>query len=316
MDFPGSTTVNAPQFPDKLTWLNSPPLSMKSLEGKVVLIDFWTYSCINCQRTLPILKKWWEKYSKLGLVIIGAHSPEFEFEKDVENVRKALKKYDISWPVVLDNNMAVWQSYANHYWPAKYLVDHRGKIIYTHFGEGNYIETELKIQSALKDAGFQVSDQMVVGSDQSFSESGQTPELYFGSLRGQVENIPSDISLKTDLIYSLGKWNLEKEYLQHARQTKDLDDLVILLYKARDVYLVMESEDGSSIRVYITLDGVGLSSEVAGNDMEFDEEGRSYIEVRFSTLYHLISTQTFGDHTLRLSSLSDKLRLFAFTFGS
>lgn len=309
-------SVNAPGFPSNLTWLNSKTLTMEELKGRVVLIDFWTYSCINCQRTLPYLKKWWDKYSDSGLVIIGVHFPEFGFEKDLKNVKEALKKYDVDWPIVLDNDMQVWQSYANHYWPAKYLINHQGKIIYTHFGEGNYIETELKIQSALKDAGFKVSDQMVSGSEQSFFESGQTPELYLGSLRGRVENIPTDISIQPDQIYSLGKWKQEKEYLQHARETNDLDDLIILSYKAKGVYLVMESEDGLPLKVYITLDGVGLSSENAGKDVEFDKEGRSFVEVRFSTLYNLISTQTFGGHTLRLSTLSDKLRLFAFTFGS
>lgn len=316
MDFPGSITVTAPEFPNNLTWLNSKPPTMEELKGRVVLIDFWTYSCINCQRTLPYLKKWWDKYHKSGLIVIGVHSPEFGFEKDLKNVKEALEKYDVDWPIVLDNDMQIWQLFANHYWPAKYLVNHQGKIIYTHFGEGNYIETELKIQSALRDAGFKVSDQMVSGSEQSFFENGQTPELYFGSLRGQVTNIPQDISIEPDHIYTIGKWNQEKEYLQHGRETDDLDDLIILSYKAKDVYLVMESEDGSPIKVYITLDRVGLSSENAGKDVEFDKEGRSYVEVRFSTLYNIISTQTFGDHTLRLSTLSGKLRLFAFTFGS
>lgn len=333
MDFPGTVTVNAPKLPENLTWLNSPPLSMEELKGRVVLIDFWTYSCINCQRTLPYLKKWWDKYRDSGLSLIGVHAPEFEFEKTQENVKKALEKYEqalsfgngVDWPIVLDNDMEIWQSYANHYWPAKYLINHEGKIIYTHFGEGNYIETELHIQEALREAGFKVSDKTVGGSDQSFFESGQTPELYFGSLRGQVTNIPSDLSIQPDQIYSLGQWTAEKEYLQHARETEDLDDLIILNFKAKDVYLVMESEDGSPIKVYITLDGVGLNSENAGKDVEFEDAGvvssayqedRSYVEIRFSTLYHIISTQTFGDHTLRLSTTSNKLRLYALTFGS
>lgn len=309
-------SVNAPDFPDKLLWLNSPPLTMKSLEGKIVLVDFWTYSCINCQRTLPYLKKWWDKYQKSGFVLIGVHSPEFEFEKDPDNVKEALKKYQVDWPVVLDNKMEIWNSYANHYWPAKYLVDHQGKIIYTHFGEGNYLETEMKIQSALKDGGFKVDERMVSGSENSFFGSGQTPELYFGSGRGKVINIPQDISLQPDQIYSLGSWQQEKEYLQHERETDDLNDLIILSYKAKDVYLVMESEDGSPVKVYITLDGVGSNENNAGRDVQFDKGGRSLVEVKFSTLYHLISTQTFGDHVLRLSTTSDKLRCFAFTFGS
>lgn len=316
MDIFGQSSVNAPEFPDNLTWLNSKPLTIGKLTGKAVLIDFWTYSCINCQRTLPYLKKWWDKYSQSGLVIIGVHSPEFEFEKSEKNVQAALKKYGVTWPVVLDNDMQIWNSYGNHYWPAKYLIDHQGQIIYTHFGEGNYIETEMQIQSALKDAGFKIDEKMISGSEGSSFGSGQTPELYFGSARGSVENIPQDISLQPDQIYTIGKWRQEKEFLQHGRITDDLDDLIILNYTAKDVYLVMESEDGQPAKVYLTLDGVGLNSNNAGEDVKFDEKDRSYVEVKFSTLYHLVSTPTFGDHTLRLSTTSDRLRCFAFTFGS
>ena len=141
--------TQAPDFPDDLKWLNSSPLKLSKLKGKVVLVDFWTYSCINCQRTLPYLKTWWQKYQDKGLVIIGVHTPEFEFEKELKNVKEALKKYDVTWPVVLDNDYLIWNSFANHYWPAKYLIDHQGKIIYTHFGEGNYQETELEIQKEI-----------------------------------------------------------------------------------------------------------------------------------------------------------------------
>ncbi len=320
MDIFGSSGVNAPEFPSKLIWLNLPSdlvgLRIADLRGRVVLVDFWTYSCINCQRTLPFLKKWWEKYQDSGLVIIGVHSPEFGFEKDPENVKQALKKYEVSWPTVLDNDMKIWNSFANHYWPAKYLIDHKGKIIFTHFGEGNYIETELKTQEALREAGFEVDGKLSSGSQGVALEVGQTPELYFGSLRGGVENIPQDISLKQDQIYSIGKWKQEDEFLQHSRVTDDLDDLVILQYIAKNVYLVMGSEDGRSLKVYVTLDGVGLSGENAGSDIQFDSESRSFVEVKFATLYNLVSTPSFGDHTLRLSTLSDKLSLFAFTFGS
>jgi|SRR3989344_3438568 len=323
MDFGSSTFVNAPEFPDlgqigaeNLTWLNTSPLSMAKLQGKVVLVDFWTYSCINCQRTLPYLKKWWDKYSKSGLEIIGVHSPEFEFEKKIENVKEALIKYQVEWPVVLDNELKVWHLFANHYWPAKYLIDHEGKIIYTHYGEGNYIETELKIQSALKDAGFKIDEKMSSGSILPGFEQDQTPETYLGSLRGQVINIPQDISIKPNQVYTTGKWIQQKEYLQHARLTDDLDDLIILSYKAKDGYLVMEAEDSSPIKAYITVDGIGLSERNAGRDIQFDNEGRSFVDVNFSTLYHLISTDTYGDHVLRISTTSDKLRCFAFTFGS
>ncbi len=315
--------VKAPKFPtqdkngNNLTWFNSPPLTMEELKGKIVLVDFWTYSCINCQRTLPFLKKWWEKYHNQGLVIIGVHTPEFEFEKDSKNIKEALEKYGVSWPVVADNDYQIWESFANHYWPAKYLINHKGEIVYNHFGEGNYIETEIKIQSALKDAGFKVSDQIVSETE---NESGalwrtQTPELYFGSLRGKVENVPSDTSLSEDQIYSIGKWSQEKEYLKHTGETADLEDLIILKYRAKEVFLVMGSEDDSPIKVYVTLDGVPLSKHLAGKDVKYEDE-KAYMEVSFATLYNLISSKEFGDHILRLSTTSDKLQMFAFTFGS
>lgn len=310
--------ITAPEFPDNLVWLNSPPLKMSSLKGKVVLVDFWTYSCINCQRTLPFIKKWWEVYKKHGLVIIGVHSPEFDFEKDPKNVQKALEKYQVNWPTVMDPDMKVWSLYANHYWPAKYLVDHNGKIIFSHFGEGNYIETEIVIQSALKEAGFKFPSSVVSHIDR---EAGalwktQTPELYLGYLRGSILKLVKGQDLKPDQVYTTGGFKQETEYLQHNRETKDLDDLVTLSFRAKEVYLVMESEDQKPVKVYITLDGVGLDKVNAGKDVKFDSGGRSFVEVNFSTLYNIVSGKNFGDHILRLSTTSDKLRMFAFTFGS
>ncbi len=330
------SSISAPKFPTRyndrkeVIWFNSEPIKLESLTGKVVLIDFWTYSCINCQRTLPYLKKWWDKYQDSGLVIIGVHTPEFEFEKDPENIKEALRKYKVDWPVVIDNDYQVWELYANHYWPAKYLIDHKGKIIFHHAGEGNYIETEMKIQSALEEAGFKISKQLV--SDIS-RESGalwkaQTPETYLGYARGVLGNSGGireeksfeyhfhDEVTEPDAVYLEGAWKVDKEYLQHARETEDLEDLLILSYKSKDVYLVMESEDKKMIKVYVTLDSVGLTQENAGKDIQFDPEGRSFVEVQFATLYHLISTESFGDHILRLSTTSDKLRCFAFTFGA
>ncbi len=311
-------SIKAPEFP-KLTWLNSKALNLDDLAGRVVLVDFWTYSCINCQRTLPYLKTWWDKYSNNGLVIIGVHTPEFEFEKNLENVKKALEKYEVSYPVALDNDYLVWNSYANHYWPAKYLIDSSGKIIYTHFGEGNYQETELQIQQALQNAGFKISDKLVGSLGEEGLSFEQTPELYFGSARAVIKDVPTGSfasQLEVDQIYKTGDWKQENEFLEHSGETKDLDDLIILKYKAKTLYLVMESTAHEPIKVYLTLDGVGLKDNGAGRDVKFDSEDRSYVEVQFSTLYNLIEKQTFGEHILRLSTTSKDLRLFAFTFGS
>ncbi len=328
-------SIHAPQFPlkdkngDGLKWFNLsnsvPSLNLSDLKGKIVLVDFWTYSCLNCQRTLPFLKKWWESYKDYGLVIIGVHSPEFEFEKDPQNVQAALKKYEVTWPVVQDNDFQIWDAYTNHYWPAKYLVNQHGSIVYNHFGEGNYIETEIQIQSALKEAGFNVPKNLVSAID---NQSGtlwktQTPELYFGSSRGNIlhltpaQNLDADPDIiKPNVIYTTGEWTQHVEFLQHQRETADLADLIILSYKSKNVYLVMESIDNEPIKVYVTLDGISLSKERAGSDIQFDSENRAFVEVKMATIYNLISAKDFGDHILRLSTKSDKLRLFSFTFGS
>lgn len=324
--------LKAPELPPDLPWFNSLPLILKKLQGKVVLIDFWTYSCINCQRTLPYLKQWWKKYQNKGLVMIGVHAPEFEFEKDPQNVEKALKKYRVTWPVVVDSNYQIWKSYDNHYWPSKYLVDPKGRIIYTHIGEGNYLETESKIQEALKEAGFEVDMKLTDQVSQETVSLGQTPETYCGYLRGILGNkagyqvdreftyIPPDI-LEPNFLYLEGRWKAMPEYVEHTRNTKELEDVLLLNYRAKKVYLIMESAASKPIKVYITLDVVPLTKENAGSDIKFEPGGgpgydKSYIEVQFSTLYNLVNTPTVGDHKLRISTNDKGLRAFAFTFGS
>ncbi len=143
----------APEFRGIVGWENSPPLTMAQLRGKVVLVDFWTYSCINCQRTFPFVRQWYEKYADAGLVIVGVHSPEFEFEKNREGIREAIRTYGIKWPVAVDSNMKTWDAYHNAYWPAGYLVDRSGQIRYVHFGEGEYDRTERVIRSLLQEPG-------------------------------------------------------------------------------------------------------------------------------------------------------------------
>lgn len=307
--------INAPDFPENLVWLNSKPLYLDSLRGKVVLIDFWTYSCINCQRTLPYLKGWYEKYKDSGLVIIGVHTPEFEFEKDQGNVGQALEKYGVDWPVVLDNDYSIWDSYSNHYWPAKYLVNHQGKIIYTHFGEGNYSETELEIQKALREAGFKVADQTLGNLGSESVELGQTPELYLGSLRGNLTKISDPFTpLLPDQVYLIGQFKEEKEYLEHDRQTPDLEDVILLKFRAKKVYLVMEAE--TEAKIYVTIDGVGLNNNGAGQDIEFDNQGRGFVKVNLATLYNLIDLEKPGEHILRISTPDKGVRFYAYTFGS
>jgi len=166
-------------------WINSEPLTLAELRGKVVLIDFWTYSCINCIRTLPYLAKWHETYANQGLVIIGVHTPEFEFEKDIENVRTAADDFGLEYPIMQDNQFATWKAFNNRYWPAKYLIDAEGHIRYFHFGEQGYDETESKIRELLKEAGAAVDGVSAV-ENQEYKTYSRTPELYLGYDRIQA----------------------------------------------------------------------------------------------------------------------------------
>ncbi len=175
----------APDFVGVTKWLNTDkPLSSKDLKGKVVLVDFWTYTCINCIRTLPHVTAWYDKYKDQGLVVVGVHTPEFEFEKETDNVLSAIKKYNIHYPVAQDNNYATWNNYSNQYWPAEYLIDVNGQVRRTHFGEGEYEQTEQAIQELLKEAGKKVSASLVNMPDQT-PNSQLSPETYVGSKRMQ-----------------------------------------------------------------------------------------------------------------------------------
>ena len=176
-------------------WINSNQLALAELKGKVVVIDFWTYSCINCQRTLPYLKNWWEKYKDKGLVIIGVHSPEFEFEKSESNVKKAVSDFGIKYPVVQDNDFATWRSYDNRYWPAKYIIDKEGYIRYTHFGEGAYDETEKVIQDLLKETG--AKDVSPKINNPTYQVQTKTPEIYLGFSRIDGFASPEQIKQNT-----------------------------------------------------------------------------------------------------------------------
>ena len=183
---PSKNSLNlskAPKIMGIEGWINSEPLDLETLRGKVVLIDFWTYSCINCIRTLPHIKEWYKKYKDNGLVIIGVHTPEFEFEKKLSNVQSAVKDFGITYPVALDNNYSTWQNYDNHYWPAHYLINQDGAISYTHFGEGNYLETENEIRKLLK---LPLLNQLT--EEKSF-HGRITPETYLGSARAAGDSV-------------------------------------------------------------------------------------------------------------------------------
>ena len=343
----GETGNCAPEFAGTQKWINSQPLLMQELRGKVVLIDFWAYSCINCIRTLPFLQTWHERYADEGLVIVGVHTPEFEFEKVYDNVVQATKDMGVAWPVVQDNGRSGWDSYNNRFWPAKYLIDKDGVIQYRHFGEGRYAETEQEIRRLLEDVGaasealaMPLPEDQQTATNPSDGERKRTPELFAGwnfvtthfqSGRGlyvgQVDpynhnrdevvelEIPREIH--PDRIYFKGSWYIGPENVRHARETGDYSDSVVLAYSARSVNAVLTSESGEPYKVRVRVQGQYLTEENKGDDIIIGEDGESYLMVTAPRAYKIIEHTEWMQHqVLELFSMSDDFGLFSFTFGT
>ncbi|HSB46435.1 MAG TPA: redoxin family protein [Candidatus Bilamarchaeum sp.] len=291
--------VRAPNLAGIKAWINSKPLELPALKGKVVLIDFWTFSCINCMRTLPYLKKWHDKYSEKGLVIIGVASPEFEFEGEPKNVKEAVKKLGIEYPVAVDSDMKSWQAYDNHYWPAKYLIDRDGFIAYVHFGEGSYNETESAIQ---KELGLKSRLEKEQFPGYLFDQS---PETYagFGRNFGLGSGLVCDktgCNVYVDpgdhvpnVVYPHGEWVQEKEYIELKR------DIGVISYRfnAREVNLVMEPV------------GKPVDAEIYINEKKAGE-----VKVDSAIMYNVYKDKKYGDRELKVV-FKGKVRVYAFTFG-
>lgn len=306
----------APEFLPSGEWFNSEPLTMEQLHGKVVLVDFWTYSCINCIRTLPYLKQWHEEYADQGLVIVGVHSPEFEFEKSAKNLEKAISDFGLKYPVFQDNDFLTWRSYNNRYWPAKYLVDQTGVVRYSHFGEGDYTETENAIRQLL---GIQQLGQAAAVPESSGSR--QTPETYLGHKRAAAY---VQTSLKPDAVNTLvapdslspngvaleGEWYLAGEFAESRSDKAQLN----LNFSARQVFLVLELAEGSSdASVSVFLDGQPLPTEYQTPD--FDQSNTIPVSAaRKYDILQLTPDAAAQRHVLQLV-FDPGVRAFAFTFG-
>jgi cytochrome c biogenesis protein CcdA/thiol-disulfide isomerase/thioredoxin len=308
----------APELDGGGEWINSEPLKMSELSGKPVLIDFWTYTCINCIRTLPHIKAWHEKYKDEGLTIIGVHTPEFEFEKDVENVREAVEDFGIEYPVVLDNDYAIWSAYKNRYWPAKYFVGDTGCIEETHFGEGEYTQSEMFIKHLLKKAGSQVDADLI--EMEEYSGEARTPELYLGYGRmanwSSMEKIPPDevagytfpVVLDESFWAYAGMWNIGRERAISDSAVSELLPSIRLNFVGKEVYLVMRADEGG--RVEVRLDGEVVSAEEAGEDV-ID----GVVQVGEDRLYRLIELDKYDNRELELRFLDPNIEVYAFTFG-
>ncbi|OGH23894.1 MAG: hypothetical protein A2698_01680 [Candidatus Levybacteria bacterium RIFCSPHIGHO2_01_FULL_42_15] len=307
-------SVSAPDFIAGGQWFNSEPLSIKNLRGKVILVDFWTYTCINCIRTLPYLKAWHQKYSDKGLVIIGVHTPEFEFEKNPQNVEKAIKDFGIEYPVMQDNEYATWRVYANRYWPAKYFIDKNGKIRSSHFGEGAYDESEKMIQDLLAEAGSEVTD--IAINNPLYQIGAKTPELYLGYERmgylvesqrvskNQYQMYAAPPSLPLHRFAFVGSWKIEKERAMPKKGAS-----LSLHFEAKDVFLVMRSQASAS-KVRVLLNEKPVDQKIQGEDIK-----NGVVTVSDDRLYKLIRLSSSGSHVLTLEFLDDGIELYASTFG-
>jgi cytochrome c biogenesis protein CcdA/thiol-disulfide isomerase/thioredoxin len=307
-------------------WINSPPLSPAALRGKVVLVDFWTYSCINCLRSLPYVRAWAEKYKDKGLVVIGVHTPEFAFEKDPANVRQAVSDLGVRYPVALDNDHAIWRAFDNRYWPAHYFIDGRGRIRYHHFGEGGYAESERVIQRLLAENGAALGTMNVASVNgtgvgaASRTAAVQSPETYIGYAR--AENLVSpggavhDISHAYQLpaLSSLNSWGFAGDWTVGAEHAV-LDGAggrIAFRFHARDLHLVLgPSADGHPIPFTVRIDG---RSPGAAHGVDIDENGRG--RVTEQRLYQLVRQHgPITDHVFDIQFEAGGVQAFAFTFG-
>src|SRR5918995_95820 len=318
----------APEF-DKVTgYINTKPINFSDLKGKVVLVDFWTYSCINCIRTIPYLVEWNEKYADKGLVIVGVHAPEFEFEKNVDNVKVAVKKFGIKYPVIQDNDKGTWNAYENRYWPRKYLIDADGYIRYDHIGEGGYAETEKVIQSLIAErpeyigANTTTIDQSISNPESSQSvnfDRINTPELYFGyqystaplgNSEGyqpdQIVNytMPDDTKIVPNRIYLAGEWKNNADHMELQSEVGH----IVLSYSAKAINIVA----GGKGELRIMEDNNSpLNDNFRGTDVS--EDGT--VKINGQRLYNIVGHEEYGNYQIVIEVVGRGFQIYTFTFG-
>ena len=314
-----------PSLDGAIEWVNSPPLTAEGLRGKVVLVDFWTYSCINCLRSLPYVRAWADKYKDQGLVVIGVHAPEFAFEKQLPNVRQAVKELHVDYPVAVDNDWTIWRAFNNNYWPAHYFIDAQGRIRHHHFGEGEYDQSERVIQQLLREAGRTVGGGVVqVAADGAQAAPDNphdwSPETYIGferakkfaSTGGAVNDVAHDYAMPPSP--TLNRWGLAGAWTVHADHAVSGAPHAKIVYRfhARDLHLVLgPSADGKPVRFRVTIDG---QPPLADHGADVDDQGHG--SVTSQRLYQLVRQQAqVDDRTFEIEFLDPGAQAFAFTFG-
>ena len=311
-----------PSLSGATDWINSPPLVSDSLRGKVVVVDFWTYSCINCLRSLPYVRAWAEKYRDHGLVVIGVHSPEFAFERDLDNVRRAVNDLHITYPVAVDNRLAVWRAFNNGYWPAHYFIDAKGRIRGHHFGEGKYDESERRIQALLAEAGDTNVPSGIVDPEKTGAQmSGQfrdmrSPETYVGYARAEhfAGTLTHDAkaTYATPASLALNEWGLTGDWtVQSERATSNgASARLTFRFHARDLHLVLGASN-HPVRFRVTIDG---HAPGAVRGMDVDDQGNGTVTMQ--RLYQLIrQSGDIEDHTFSIEFLDPGVEVYSFTFG-
>jgi thiol-disulfide isomerase/thioredoxin len=325
----------APEFAKITGYINTEPINLKNLKGKVVLVDFWTYSCINCIRTIPYLVDWNEKYADKGLVIVGIHSPEFEFEKNIDNVKAAVQKYGIKYPVLQDNDKGTWDAYQNRYWPRKYLIDNEGYIRYDHIGEGGYAEIEKVIQSLLTERAAQTGISGInlnINKNTTTPKNVQTvdfakvntPELYFGYqlARAPLGNpegfkpnqivtysIPQRFDLKPNAIYLIGDWKNNADNMELQSDS----GRIALVYSAKSANIVAGEKGAvAAAELSISEDGAALTNK-SGRGIDLSDQGKLVVDGQ--RLYNLSMHEGYDWHSLIIDVKGKGFQIYTFTFG-
>jgi cytochrome c biogenesis protein CcdA/thiol-disulfide isomerase/thioredoxin len=315
----------APSLDGAVEWLNSKPLTTEELKGKVVVVDFWTYSCINCLRAIPYVRAWAEKYRDHGLVVIGVHAPEFAFERNVDNIKKAIATLGIGYPVAVDNEYKIWRAFDNEYWPAHYFIDAKGRIRHHHFGEGDYDESEQVIQQLLSEAGDKNVPTGMVAVNASGAEAAsaksdvKSPETYVGYDRADHFVSPGGVVQDSSHVYAAGTpelndWSLVGDWTvgNERAQSNANDAAIVYRFHARDLHLVLgPSPDGKPVRFVVTIDG---KSPGAAHGVDVDPEGNGVVTAQ--RLYQLVRDPgAVVDHTFEIRFLDPGAQAYSFTFG-
>jgi thiol-disulfide isomerase/thioredoxin len=307
-------------------WINSKPLTAKELKGKVVLVDFWTYSCINCLRSLPYIEAWAQKYKDSGLVVIGVHTPEFDFEKELPNVQKAVQKFGITYPIALDSNHAIWDAFHNEYWPAHYFIDAKGKVRFEHFGEGDYDQSERWIQELLQQRAAKPMPGTTVSVHAQGVEAAadmndvRSPETYIGYARAEHFASPGGIRQDAEKTYAapaqprLNEWGLAGNWVDHKQSAvlKSAGGKIVFHFHARDLHLVLgPTADGKPVRFRVTIDGHAPGEN---HGVDIDAQGNGVVTDH--RLYQLVRQKgAVTDHIFTIEFEDPGVQAFSFTFG-